>query len=188
MRIVDITRGLPSLGADWHDATHVEAPGQFFPEAPGVAELPPELWVGPAVVADLSHKGELAPISGPDLEQAVGACWEPGLRLLIRTDYPDRHRGDGGARGRAPFLTPGGAAWAVANQAVLVGLDCQPERPGDGLFPVHKALLAAGIPILAGIANLAAVRQRRVWLAALPLKAAGAGAAPARAVVVEGVC
>ncbi len=210
------SEGMPGYGADWyasfsirpimtpetdpvgqgrsfsqfhmnpHNATHLDAPCHFFPGAASVADLDPALFVGPALVADLSHKGLREPVTGDDLERAVGEVMRPGLRLLIRTDYLDRHWGDPDFWQKPPYLAESAADWCVERGAALVGLDCLTEVPGDQAFPVHRRLLGAGIPILEYIRNLSQLEQTEVWLCALPVLIHGAEAAPVRAIAVEG--
>lgn len=170
-----------------HNGSHVESGMHFFPGGPPIGEVPLEVFVGRAVVADLSHKQDLDRIDAADLEQAVADSWHPGDRLLIRTDHPRRHLGAADYWDRAPYLTPSAADWAVRNGAALVGMDCVTERQGERTFPVHRRLLAAGIPLLENITNLDQVSRRVVWLAALPIKVADVEAAPVRAVVFDGV-
>lgn len=169
-----------------HNATHLDAPCHFFPGAAGVADLDPTLFMGPAVVADLSHKGLREPITGEDLEAAVGERLRPGLRLLIRTDYLDKHWGDPDFWQKPPYLVESAADWCVERKVSLVGLDCLTEVPGDQAFPVHRRLLGAGIPILEYIRNLGSLSEPEVWLCALPVLIQGAEAAPVRAVALEG--
>jgi len=168
-----------------HNATHVDAPSHFFAGATGALELPLAAGFGPAVIADLSHKGALEPISGDDLERAAGADFRPGDRLLVATRYLDRHWGEPDFWDRPPYLAPSAAAWALERGAALVGLDCLTEEPGHPEMPVHRALLGRGIPILEYLCNLGAAGERRPWLIALPVKIAGVEASPVRAVLVE---
>jgi arylformamidase len=169
-----------------HNATHVDAPSHFFPGAAGVNELDPDVFVGPAVVADLTHKRDLEPITGDDLEAAVGDLVTPGARLLIRTDYLDRRWGEPDFWQKPPYLAASAADWCVSRGVRLVGLDCLTEEPGDRDFPVHRRLLGAGIPILEYIRNLGALSGRSVWLCAQPVLVEGAEGAPVRALALEG--
>lgn len=170
-----------------HNATHLDAPSHFVPDGPGIAGLDPGLFFGPALVVDLTHKGLREPVTGEDLEAAAAGAMAPGLRLLIRTDYLDRHWGEPDFWQKPPYLDESAARWCVEQGAVLVGLDCLTEEPGDKHFPVHRCLLEAGIPILEYIRNMGALSQRRVWLSALPVLVDGSEAAPCRAVAIESV-
>lgn len=168
-----------------HNGTHIEYTLHFDPSGEGIDEVPLEVLIGRACVADLSFKEDLDPVTGDDLEAAVGDVWQPGDRLLVRTDYLKRRWGAYDYWDRPPYLTPSAADWAVDRGACLVGLDCLTERPGDTASPVHRRLLNARIPILEYITNLHKVSRREVQLMALPIKVAGAEAAPARVVVLE---
>lgn len=169
-----------------HNATHVDAPSHFVPGAASVNELDLSVFIGPALVADLSHKGLREPITDADLEAAAGGEIAQGDRLLIRTDYLDNYWGDPDFWQNPPYLVASAADWCVAKGVGLVGLDCLTEEPGDRHFPVHRRLLAAGIPILEYIRNLGALTERRVWLCAVPVLVEGAEGAPVRAVALEG--
>jgi arylformamidase len=169
-----------------HNATHVDAPSHFVPGGASVNDLDPGIFVGPALVADLTHKGLREPITAADLEAATQGQMAPGTRLLIRTDYLDRHWGEPDFWQKPPYLEASGADWCVAQNVILVGLDCLTEEPGDKHFPVHRRLLEAGIPILEYIRNLGALTQRRVWLCAQPVLVEGAEGAPVRAIALEG--
>ncbi|MER0478963.1 cyclase family protein [Streptomyces sp. Edi2] len=168
-----------------HNGTHIESGFHFFADREKIDEVPLETFVGPALIADLSHKQDLEPITADDLDKAVGEVWQPGHRLLVRTDHPMRHLGKSDYWDTPPYLTPSSAAWMVDHDVSLVGLDCLTEQPGDRTSPVHRRLLEAGIPILENIQNLHLVSSRDVHLVALPIKVSGVEAAPARALVFE---
>jgi arylformamidase len=168
-----------------HNGTHMEYRLHFFPGTEGIDEVPLPTLIGRACVADLSHKGELEPVTGEDLEKVLRPVWEEGNRLLVRTDYLHRHWGRPDYWDHPPYLTPSAAEWAIANGASLVGLDCLTERPGDPASPVHHALLAVGIPLLEYVTNMHELTQPVVQLFALPIKVAGAEAAPTRVIALE---
>ncbi|MFI9123639.1 cyclase family protein [Streptomyces bikiniensis] len=168
-----------------HNGTHIETGFHFFADREKIDEVPLETFVGPAMVADLSHKRDLEPITGEDLDNIIGEAWRPGLRLLIRTDHPLLHLGKSDYWDTPPYLTPSAADWMVDNHVSLVGLDCLTEQPGDRTSPVHRRLLEAGIPILENIQNLHLVSRADVHLVALPIKVSGVEAAPTRALVFE---
>lgn len=169
-----------------HNGSHVESAYHFFPDGATIDEVPLGVFVGRAVLADLSYKQDLNRIDGDDLEQAVGGAWRGGDRLLIRTDHPRRHLGSADYWACAPYLTPDAADWMVEHEVALVGMDCVTEKQGEREFPVHRRLLAANIPLLENITNLHEIAEPVVWLVALPLKVADVEAAPVRAVVFEG--
>jgi arylformamidase len=169
-----------------HNGTHVESGYHFFEDREKIDEVPLETFVGRACVADLSDKRDLDPVTGDDLEAALRESWQPGDRLLIRTDHPNRYLGRADYWDNPPYLTVSAADWMVDNGAVLVGMDCITERPDDRSGQVHRRLLSAGIPILENIQNLDQVSGPVVQLMALPIKVSDVEAAPARAVVFDG--
>ncbi|NRQ30943.1 cyclase family protein [Nonomuraea sp. NN258] len=169
-----------------HNGTHVESGYHFFADRERIDEVPLEVFVGRACVADLSHKGDLDPVTGEDLEKALREVWRPGDRLLVRTDHPNRHLGRDDYWDKPPYLTVSAADWMVDNGCVLVGMDCITEQPDDRSGQVHRRLLAAGIPILENIQHLDRISNPVVQLMALPIKVSDVEAAPARAIVLDG--
>lgn len=170
-----------------HNATHVDAPSHFVSDGPGVDGLDPDLFIGPALVLDLTHKGMWEPVGAADLAAAARGRMRPGLRLLLRTDYLDHHWGDPDFWQKPPYLDATAARWCVEQGARLVGLDFLTEEPGDRHFPVHRALLEAGIPILEYLCNLSALQSPEVWLIAQPVLVHGVEAAPVRALALDGL-
>lgn len=169
-----------------HNGSHVESGYHFYDDREKIDEVPLETFVGRVCIADLSYKRDLEPVSGEDLDKALHEVWQPGDRLLIRTDHPLRYLGREDYWDNPPYLTVSAADWAADNNAVLVGMDCITERPDDRSGQVHRRLLAAGIPILENIQNLDQISTPVAQLMALPIKIAGVEAAPVRAVVFEG--
>lgn len=170
-----------------HNATHVDVPSHFYKDGATLDQVPLTRFIGRTCVADLSSKPLASPVTGEDLEQAVGPYFRPGDRLLIRTDHLHRYWGKPEFWECPPYLTASAAQWAVDHDAALVGLDCLTEKSGDRSFPVHKLLLGAGIPILEYITDLHKITRPVVHLMALPTKIHGVEAAPVRALVLEGV-
>ncbi|MFJ9864321.1 cyclase family protein [Streptomyces sp. NPDC101165] len=169
-----------------HNGTHVESGYHFFEDREKIDEVPLETFVGRTCVADLSYKRDLDPVTGEDLEKALRDVWQPGDRLLVRTDHPNRYLGRPDYWDNPPYLTLSSADWMVDNGASLVGMDCITERPTDRSGQVHRRLLSAGIPILENIQNLDKITNPVVQLMALPIKISDVEAAPARAVVFDG--
>jgi arylformamidase len=182
-----VDRTFSTLHLFAHNGSHVESGYHFDPSGQKIDEVALETFTGRACVADLSHKGDLEAVVADDLEKAVRDVWQPGTRLLIRTDHPRRHLGEDNYWDVATYLTASAADWAVDNQASLVGMDCVTERPGERAFPVHRRILQAGIPLLENLQNLHLVSERVTWLFALPIKVSDVEAAPVRAVVIEGL-
>jgi len=165
-----------------HTGTHVDPPAHFLDGHPTADDLPLDVLLGEAVVADLTGRpGPLGPDDLEALDLPAGT-----VRLLLKTDnstlwsaepvrFPDRY----------VAVSPAGADWLVDRGVRLVGVDFlsieEQDAPGH---PTHVALLSAGVIILEGL-DLSAVAPGRYTLACLPLKVAAGDGAPARAVLIE---
>jgi arylformamidase len=153
------------LALGTHTGTHVDPPAHFLPGAATVDDLPLEVLVGPAVVADCPA----GPIDGAALGSM--ALPEGSTRLLLKTGR------DSGA------LTGDGARWLVERGVRLVGADTLSIEPETDDYPVHRVLLGAGVVIVEGL-NLAAVAAGSYHFVCLPLPITGGDGAPARAVLI----
>jgi arylformamidase len=164
-----------------HTGTHVDPPVHFVEGGGGIDQVPIDLLVGPAVVADLRGRtGELTP---EDLEKAVPLETE---RLLLLTDnsalwrqlpvsFPDRYT----------CLSPESATWVVGRGIRLVGTDfLSIERRGAHGHPVHRSLLENGVVIVEGL-DLGAVEPGAYELVCLPLNILDGDGGPSRAVLIE---
>jgi arylformamidase len=158
-----------------HTGTHVDAPSHFIPGGGTVETLPLDALVGPCRVVEVETRAHIEPT---DLEPvAMGA-----RRLLLKTasghlwSEPDFCRD-------FVALSPESAAWLVARDVLLVGIDYLSIDPFEAEpAAAHLTLLGAGVVILEGL-DLRGVPAGEYDLAALPLKVAGADGAPARVVL-----
>lgn len=181
--------GVSRLALGTHTGTHVDPPAHFVPGGMTVDELPLDVLVGPAVVADMTSG---APIDGAGL--AALDLPARTTRLLLKTRSAAA-RPSGAAENVAAtgIVTPDGAEWLVAQGVRLVGADTlsiEPatDRPGvrgcppEEQYPVHRILLGAGVIIVEGL-DLTAAPPGHYELVCLPLRVAGGDGAPARAVL-----
>jgi kynurenine formamidase len=164
-----------------HSGTHVDAPLHFLEIGDSLEKIPPDSFMGPAVVID-APKQPGANLLPADLE---GADIRPGDLVLFRTGWEERAGTDRFFTDEWPGITVelveelsarGVKGWggdmpsADSPQAIAAG------QPG------HRAALAAGMPIFEALVNLAEIVGRRVFFIGLPLKVEGAEASPVRAV------
>src|SRR5918993_798950 len=77
-----------------HAGSHIDAPEHNVPGGTQVHQLPLDLFIGDAIIADLRHKLPGKDITEADLEQAVGSRIRKGDRLLLRTDHNDIYHGN----------------------------------------------------------------------------------------------
>ncbi|MBO9624679.1 MAG: cyclase family protein [Sphingomonas sp.] len=104
-----------------------------------------------------------------------------GRAVLVQTGW-DRHWRTDQYFEDHPFLTAAAATWLRDKGALLVGIDSfNIDDVSGGERPVHSILLAAGIPIVEHLTNLAAlpVDGFRFW--AVPPKISEMGTFPVRA-------
>ncbi len=168
--------------------THVDAPYHFFDSGARLDELPLDVFLGPAVIADVRGKMPRSPIEWQDLAPLAQRL-RPGRILVLHTGW-DRHWGSDTYFDH-PFLTAQAAERVIANGVRTVAVDTPSVdqtvlhgTPPDG-FPAHNVILGAGGVIVENLTNLDAVRDPDPVLSLLPLHLARADGAPVRAVALE---
>jgi kynurenine formamidase len=75
-----------------HAGTHIDSPEHWVEGGKPIDQLPLSMFMGEAIVADLTDKNDKA-ITEKDLDDRVGGMVSPGARLLIRTGWNDRFFG-----------------------------------------------------------------------------------------------
>src|SRR5262249_58122838 len=113
-------------GVHWrlHAGSIVDAPEHNVRGGTQVHELPLDLFIGDAVIADLREKLPGKAISEKDLEQRLDNRLRKGDRLLLRTDHNNAY--DGGSdkwMKESPYLTIGATMWGIQKGVMLVGYD-----------------------------------------------------------------
>ena len=178
-----------------HCGTHVDAPLHFVVGGAPVDAIPLDVLCGPALVVDAREAGQrlgreaLATAMGPAIaREAAGGGGRPaadaGRRILIKTEHSARW--DDGWDPGYPYLTEDGALFLRDEAAaILVGVDTLSiDGPDAKAFPVHHALLGAGVVAVEGL-DLSEVEPGEYELWCLPLGIVGCDGAPARVVLVE---
>jgi arylformamidase len=165
-----------------HTGTHVDPPSHFLADGASAEELPLDVMMGEAMVADL--RGTPGPI-GPDELTGLSLSGET-TRLLLRTDNSALWAADPRAFPDGYVsLSPEGARWMVDNGIKLIGIDfLSIEARGAPGHPTHRTLLEAGVVILEGL-DLSEVEPGEYTLVCFPLKISSGDGAPTRAVLLE---
>ncbi|HEX6255468.1 MAG TPA: cyclase family protein [Euzebyales bacterium] len=167
------------LGA--HAGTHIDAPSHFLPDGGGIETLPLDALIGPAQVIDVPRDVRL--ITADVL--AAARIPSDAARLLART------ANSGWSAHATTFdeqyvaLDAGAARWCIDRGIRLVGIDYLSVEPFDADtrdYPVHKALLGAGVVVLESL-DLADVVAGPYELTVLPLLIPGSDGSPARALL-----
>ena len=161
------------LGTGLHAGTHIDLPMHFIDDPRAVADFPPEGFIGPGVLLDCRGEDPVA------MRKEYRGAVRPGDAVLIRTGFDERY-GEEEYFTQHPTLSPELAEFLCERDVLLVGMDLpSPDRPP---FPIHMALLGAGIPLLENLTNLGALAGAEAFeVIALPLKI-GAEASLVRAV------
>ena len=158
----------PHLGA------HADAPLHYGIDAPAIADVPLEPFLGPCRVI---HAIDCGPLVTPEHLAHASTGLPP--RVLVRTCR------------KAPttwssaftVFAPETIAWLAGLGVRLVGIDAQSVDPADSkTLDSHRQLLVHGMRVLENLV-LDDVAAGDYELIALPLRLAGVDASPVRAVL-----
>lgn len=165
-----------------HTGTHIDAPSHFLDDGAGADDLPIDVMLGEATVADL--RGTAGPIGVDELDGL--SLTGDVTRLLLRTDNSDLWHTDPRVFPDGYVcLSPEGARWVVDHGIELIGIDfLSIEARGAPGHPTHRTLLEAGVVILEGL-DLSRVEPGTYTLVCFPLKIADGDGAPTRAVLLQ---
>ena len=111
-----------SLSLVNHTGSHVDAPLHKIPGGASLDEVPLELWVGPAVIADLRDSAADRVIDGALLESRLPSDLA-GRIVLLATGWGDRRERCDEWLYHSPRVNPDGARWLVAKGIRGVGID-----------------------------------------------------------------
>jgi len=155
-----------------HLGAHADAPLHYASGAADAADLPLDVYLGPARVIQCA---------GIDAIGASEALWAAGAeRVLFRVVAASER---GGFPTRFAALTAEGARTLVRLGVRLFGTDAPSVDPVDSkTLDAHHVLHQGGVGILEGL-SLADVPAGEYELIALPLKWRGVDASPVRAVL-----
>ena len=162
------------VDTETHIGTHVEGPTHFRAENKDLTELPLDVFMGEAVVLDMSSlrpkDGTRQPITPVHLTPV-----RSGDIVLVWSPYPGRH---------APYLTPDAARWLWEQRIKMLGVQqIGVEAPHS--MATHEYLLNNDIPLIEGLANLEHLRRDRVFFIGLPLRIRGMDSSWIRAIALE---
>jgi arylformamidase len=158
--------------------TYLDSPRHRYAGGTDLAGLPLERLADlPAVVVRVAGRDRRA-VDVDDLEPLTVA----GRAVLLHTGG-DRAWGTPEYTADAPYLTGEGAALLVERGAALVGIDAFniDDTPPRGERPAHTVLLAAGIPIVEHLTNLAELPPTGARFTAAPPRIIAVGTFPVRA-------
>ena len=165
-----------------HNGSHADAPFHFQQGANTIEQMSLEIYLGDAVVIDLSKKfgtERTQQITIADLEPCANALVS-APRLLLKTGvwkdskvFPDW----------IPVIAPDVAGWLGKQNVKLLGLDLPSVDTIEAKILVnHHALEAAEIAIVESL-DLSDIGAGTYHFSALPLRISGGDAAPVRAIL-----
>lgn len=183
VRTHSIARGdaynVSALSMGTHAGTHVDPPVHFLPDGATIDRIDLSALNGPCTVVQLPA-GALA------IDADVVERLPPGTeRVLFRTRNSERWKVSEEFFPDYVALAPSAAEALAARGARLVGIDALSiENDATGRYPVHHALLSAGVLILEGL-RLSEAPPGAYDLRCLPLRLHDGDGGPARAVLVR---
>ncbi len=160
-----------------HAGTHVDPPRHFLPGGPGADRVDLEALNGPCRVVAVPPGTSLV---GPEVVRAVPSGT---ARILLRTSNSKRWAERLEYFPDYVALSREAAEVLVDRGTRLVGIDALSiESDPTRRFPIHRALLGAGVLILEGLL-LSEAPPGSYRLACLPLRLREGDGGPARAVL-----
>ncbi len=164
-----------------HTDTHADAPWHIDQGGLTIDRMDPDLYLGPARVVATADPERISRLELADLLREVGRG-DPTLeRLLVATPTPFDGRS---FPVRIPALDPDAAEWLIWLGVRLLGVNVPSIDPLESrTMDSHRLLFAAGAGVLENLALEGVAAARAYWLAAAPIKVAGADAAPVRALL-----
>jgi arylformamidase len=165
-----------SIRLSTHYGTHIDAPRHFFEDGVSVDAIALDILVGKVRVVDLTEvdRIERRDLEALDLREDLRVLAKTRMSGLLRKrDLVAEH----------VHLTADAARYLVQAGIKLIGIDYI-SVDGSALaeFPAHQELLGAGVVIVESL-DLSEVEPGEYDLICLPLRLAGAEAAPARVVL-----
>lgn len=159
-----------------HNGTHLDAPSHFVAGGAMVEDLPLEVLMGEAWIADC---GDEALLTDSVLESL--AVPDGTLRLLLRTTST-RRRLMHTSRFERTYagLDETGARWVVDRGIRLLGIDYLSVQAYQASDETHRTLLSAGVVLVEGL-DLSRPAVGRHDLVCLPLLGRDLDGAPVRA-------
>jgi kynurenine formamidase len=161
--------------------TYLDSPFHRYDGGADLADVPLDSVADlPVVVVRLTGRAERG-IGAADLADLDAS----GAAVILHTGW-DRQWGTDGYGDPAPYLAEDGATFLADAGARLVGIDSVniDDTYSGGHRPAHSILLAAGVPVLEHLTNLAALPDRGARLHAAPPRVRGFGTFPVRAYAV----
>ena len=180
-----------------HSGTHMDAPFHFVKDRITVEQADPGVIAGSAVVVDLRHKEDGAPIEKKDVtdwEERTGEKIREGDAVLLMTGFSRywelNDKEEKFLLKKWPYITRSVADYFLEKKIRLVGVESMdldlidPFDLSSSEFIGHRTFLPNGIYIIENLTNLDQIGQTRCSIIASPLKIKGATGSPVRVIAI----
>lgn len=174
----NVRESLITLGA--HTGTHIDAPSHFQKEGATIDQLDLSRVIGACKVFDMSSVSD-----GITQDHLENLDIQPHDIVLFKTRNSALGSTDN-FNAQFVFLEASGARYLAQRKVKAVGIDYLGIERGQVGHLTHNTLFTHGITIIEGL-RLGHVKQGSYFLCCLPLALMGLEAAPARAVLIEGI-
>ena len=166
--------------------SHIQGPHYFLEDGARINDFDLPSFEGPAVVIDLEKRGIdttredlIAKLDGARLENQVLILRTGHMDEVVKEKTVDFAKRSGLSIDAAHYLAEDQKIKMIAIDSL--GIESRVTKN----YEVNKYFCSKGILILEELVNLAAIKQRNVFLEAFPLKIRGVEGTPCRAIVKE---
>jgi len=162
------------ISSSTHIGTHADAPFHFDNEGKTIDQIDPSIYIGKAIVIDLTEKGEirreyLENIDFQGVQRVLFKC----LKEIDVDTFPDE----------VPYMDPEIGPFLKEKGIILIGIDSPSvDSITSKTLDTHHSLNRNGIHIIENL-MLTKVEAGLYEFIALPLKIEGGDGSPVRAVV-----
>lgn len=175
--IADDGHELTSVSMSLHAGTHVDAPAHYLERGATIDQMPFDDTVGPCLVVEIAgtdriDRRHLERLRLPEAERVLFKTSNSKRGLLESKTFHEDYA----------HLTPEAAAYLAEHHTRCVGIDYFSVGGMEDGATVHEILLSSGVWLIEGL-DLRAVSPGSYEMICLPLRIAGAEAAPARVIV-----
>ena len=170
--------------------THVDSFSHLDPDpsAPTIDRMPLELFYGPAICLDVTHKAAQTDIDAEDLDDALARSGQDigtAEIVLFHTGTFDRLVGTREYLSQFPGLGASGSEWIADHGIKAFGVDTPtPDNPISRTYPCHMMCRRNRITHYENLANLGEVVNRAFTFVGFPLRIRGGHGGPTRAVAI----
>jgi kynurenine formamidase len=170
-----------------HAGTHLDAQAHFAAGPESIDQIPLDRFMGPAWVVDLLGIAPRTMIELSHLRE-LPSKFQPGESLILRTGWSRFVEEAAVYRDSLPRVSESLARWCVDRRVKMIGVEPPSVAEisnAQEVTAIHQILLAGGVVIVEGLANLEALQRSKVFFVALPLKIEGGDGSPCRALAIE---